>query len=47
MLCRLIPSVERLCKVADAEGGSSPATPRRSASIEPEDKAVNIADAIV
>ena len=28
MLCRLIPSVERLCKVADAEGGSSPATPR-------------------
>ena len=28
MLCMLMPRVERLCKVADVEGGSSPATPR-------------------
>ena len=28
MLRRLTPRVERLCRVADVEGGSSPATPR-------------------
>ena len=28
MLCRLIPSVERLCRVADVDGGKTPATPR-------------------
>ncbi len=48
MLCMLIPRVERLCRVADVEGGSSPATPRgNQASVESEDKAVNIADTAV
>ena len=28
MLCMLMPKVERLCNVADVDGGKTPATPR-------------------